>query len=64
MEQDIADFNKRKDEKTVSLNEEKLKAEREQGKKEELARYNKHRILKGVGARGEIGRQACRRKTL
>lgn len=54
MEQDIADFNKRKDEKTVSLNEEKLKAEREQDKKEELARYNKHRILKGLEPVGKL----------
>lgn len=48
MLQDIADFNKRKEEKTVSLNEEKLKAEREKEKAEELARYNKHRALKGL----------------
>lgn len=48
LQQDIADFNKRKQEKTVSLNEEKLKAEREADKKEELDRYNKHRALKGL----------------
>lgn len=47
MLQDIADFNKRKEEKTVSLNENKLKAERELEKKVELDRYNKHRALKG-----------------
>ena len=48
MLQDIADFNKRKEEKTVSLNEAKLKAERDEDKKEELDRYNKHRALKGL----------------
>lgn len=48
MLQDIADFNKRKDEKSVSLSEQKLKAERDEDKKEELDRYNKHRALKGL----------------
>jgi len=48
MLQDIQDFNKRKEEKSVSLNEEKLKAERDEDKKEELDRYNKHRALKGL----------------
>lgn len=48
MMQDIADFNKRKNEKSVSLNEETLKAERDSDKKEELDRYNKHRALKGL----------------
>lgn len=46
--QDIEDFNKRKNDKSVSLSEEKLKAERDQDKKEELIRYNKHRELKGL----------------
>ena len=45
---DIEDFNKRKAEKSVSLDEESLKAERETDRKEELERYNKHRSLKGL----------------
>lgn len=47
---DIAEFSSKRSEKTVPLNEEKLKAERENDRKIELERYNKRRVLMGLSA--------------
>ncbi len=46
--QDIQEYAKRKNEKAVTLNESKLKAERDSADKRELEKYNLHRIAKGL----------------
>ncbi|NQD38917.1 carboxy terminal-processing peptidase [Permianibacter sp. IMCC34836] len=46
--QDIAEYNVRKNEKTVTLNEAERKAERDQFEKKQLARENARRKLKGL----------------
>lgn len=46
--EDIAEYNQRKKEKTVTLNEAERKAEREQFDRKELARENARRKLKGL----------------
>lgn len=44
----IKEYNRRKEEKFITLNEMKLKSERDEADKKELERYNKRRISKGL----------------
>lgn len=46
--EDVEEFRRRRSEKTVVLNEEQLKAEREKERVRELEDYNRRRILKGL----------------